>query len=81
MQDQAIHPDTYSPSSVKSNKVTTSLYPYQSNELKVMFVYGTDFKRQKYQIFHTERGEEAFYLLSAFMMFAAALVRTKYAIK
>lgn len=42
-QDQAIHLDTYTPSNVKSKKVTTSLYPYQSIKLKVIFVYGTDF--------------------------------------
>lgn len=73
-KNQAINLQPFSSTSVKSKNVGITLYPYQSDELKVVFVYGTNFKRQRYQIVLTELGKETFYLVSMFMLLSAALV-------
>lgn len=69
-----VHLEAHPSSSIRRSELTISLYPYQSQEIKVAFVYGADFKRQKYQIFLTDIGEEAFYLVGGFLLLAAALV-------
>lgn len=49
-QPKVIHFDLPSLVSEDGEKSQTALYPYRSTKLIVLFVYGTDFKRQKQHI-------------------------------
>lgn len=60
-----------------SEKKTTNmiyyLYPYHSYKIMVVFVYGDDFKREKYHIFNKSAGITASLVLTFFLLVAAVL--------
>lgn len=68
----------------KSEETKFSLYPYHSFQLSIVFVYGTDLKRQKFHQLFSVEGEEIYQLTGLFSTVAAAVLcflRRKYRLK
>lgn len=69
-----LHFSPYTIASTHKNE-THSLYPYRSNELAVMFVYGADFHRQIHILNISATVKIAAILILLFMVLAAFILR------